>query len=78
MLSWAFLVFGVDVAFARAQVRKGAVRLLESEAKSARQARASRLPDVRLFEALAPVFLIAGLAAGWGLIDRSKAHHAAS
>ena len=30
------------------------------------------------YEALAPVFLIAGLAAGWGLIDRSKAHHAAS
>ena len=30
------------------------------------------------YEALAPVFLIAGLAAGWGLFDRAKSHHAAS
>ncbi len=30
------------------------------------------------YEALAPVFLIAGLAAGWGLIDRAMSRHAAS
>lgn len=30
------------------------------------------------YEALAPVFLIAGLAAGWGLLDRAMSRHAAS
>lgn len=30
------------------------------------------------YEALAPVFLIAGLAAGWGLFDRAMSRHAAS
>lgn len=30
------------------------------------------------YEALAPVFVIAALAAGWGIVDRTKSRHAAS